>query len=102
MAVTTCYQCGSTYQSNHCKSCHRSFSGQGAFDSHRTGTYEPNTRRCLTDKEMEESGRWRITEKGLTTSAKMSEEAKARLKAVAHDDPFDDPSDGSMGGAVRW
>ena len=31
----------------HCAACHRTFSTVIAFDKHRRGTYEPDTRHCV-------------------------------------------------------
>lgn len=51
--------CGSKWsgvERAHCPSCHKTFNSVYAFDKHRTGTYEPNTRRCLTTEEMTARG----------------------------------------------
>lgn len=34
-----------------CRACGRNFATIEGFDAHRTGTYEPNTRRCLQPEE---------------------------------------------------
>jgi hypothetical protein len=39
-----------------CGACGRTFSSVTAFDRHRAGTFEPLTRRCLTDEEIEARG----------------------------------------------
>jgi hypothetical protein len=39
-----------------CSVCKKEFVSVTDFDVHRTGTYEPNTRRCLTDVEMTSRG----------------------------------------------
>ncbi len=31
----------------HCAACHRTFTAITAFDKHRRGTYEPDTRHCV-------------------------------------------------------
>jgi hypothetical protein len=39
-----------------CTGCGLFFAGMGAFDRHRTGTYQPLTRRCMNATEMLASG----------------------------------------------
>lgn len=51
-----CEQVWSGVERAHCKSCHKTFNSVYAFDKHRTGTYEPCTRRCMTTEEMEAKG----------------------------------------------
>ena len=41
---------------NQCPTCQELFNSTGVFDRHRTGTYTPNTRRCLTVSEMTAKG----------------------------------------------
>jgi hypothetical protein len=38
---------------NQCAACEEYFNSTGAFTKHRVGSYEPDTRRCLTVAEME-------------------------------------------------
>jgi hypothetical protein len=52
---------------NGCSGCREDFASVSAFDRHRVGTFEPNDRRCMDDREMlaagmevDERGRWRI------------------------------------------
>lgn len=40
-----------------CAACGEHFHSVGAFDMHRTGTYQPLTRRCLSPDEMRSAGR---------------------------------------------
>jgi alpha-D-ribose 1-methylphosphonate 5-triphosphate synthase subunit PhnL len=50
-----CNQCGRRWfglSEGHCTVCHTNFSSDKSFDLHRVGEYEPDTRRCLTEKEM--------------------------------------------------
>lgn len=35
-----------------CRGCHQMFTSLSAFDLHRTGKFENNKRRCLTEQEM--------------------------------------------------
>lgn len=39
-----------------CTACGLFFSSVSAFDRHRTGTYQPNTRRCMCASEMLAAG----------------------------------------------
>ena len=39
-------------QRNQCPSCEKFFNSNASFDKHRTGTFEPPTRRCMTTEEM--------------------------------------------------
>lgn len=39
-----------------CTGCGLFFSSVSAFDKHRTGTYQPNTRRCMNASEMLAAG----------------------------------------------
>lgn len=39
-----------------CSACGEYFHSVGAFDRHRTGTYQPLARRCLSTHEMRERG----------------------------------------------
>lgn len=41
-----------TGQRNQCPTCGDYFNSNHAFDKHRTGSYTPNKRRCLTADEM--------------------------------------------------
>jgi len=41
---------------NHCPSCQEYFNSSGTFDRHRTGSYDPPQRRCLSIQEMEAKG----------------------------------------------
>ena len=48
-----------------CRGCGEEFDNTRAFDDHRTGTHEPDTRRCRTPEEMraqrqtqDKAGRW--------------------------------------------
>lgn len=45
-----------TGDKNQCPSCKLYFNSTAAFDRHRSGTFTPNTRRCLTVTEMLEKG----------------------------------------------
>ena len=38
---------------NQCPACHEYFNSSTAFDQHRVGSFEPDTRRCLTVAEMQ-------------------------------------------------
>lgn len=52
-------RCGATWSGKrleHCAVCHLTFTGTTAGDKHRTGSYWPDERRCLTDEEMREKG----------------------------------------------
>lgn len=40
----------------HCPACCETFSGTSTGDAHRTGTFDPPGRRCLTSDEMREAG----------------------------------------------
>lgn len=72
-----CQVCGAQFNGSdssggHCKGgtfggCCQSFRSMSGFDKHRTGRFEPNTRRCLTPDEMtakgwarDEHGAWRL------------------------------------------
>ena len=57
-----------------CTLCGRTFRSVSGFDAHRTGTYDPPARRCLTETEMDakgmvrtSTGRW--VEKAMPQSA---------------------------------
>ena len=39
-----------------CQGCFEYFNSEAAFNLHRTGTYQPLTRRCLSTEEMQELG----------------------------------------------
>lgn len=39
-----------------CSGCGEHFHSVGAFDKHRTGTYQPLARRCLSTDEMRDTG----------------------------------------------
>lgn len=39
-----------------CGSCGRYFGGLTAFDTHRAGTYRPDTRHCLSDEALQALG----------------------------------------------
>jgi hypothetical protein len=57
--MTTCRDCGATWTGKrieHCTVCHQTFTGTKAGDKHRTGTYVPLARRCLTADEMRAKG----------------------------------------------
>ena len=46
----TCPTCGARWaglNTNHCTSCHNTFTGIAAFDKHRTGKHDNDTRHCL-------------------------------------------------------
>lgn len=58
-----------------CGGCCRTFSSDGAGDSHRTGPGD--NRRCLTDIELVDRD-FRLTDRGWTNSKPMSEEVLAR------------------------
>jgi hypothetical protein len=45
-----------TNDHNQCPTCSEYFNSTYAFDKHRVGSYEPNTRRCLETPEMELKG----------------------------------------------
>lgn len=54
----TC-RCGAKWTGlrvEHCGACHLTFSCTQAGDRHRTGTFTPDTRRCLDVDEMEAKG----------------------------------------------
>lgn len=56
--MTTC-KCGATWSGKrleHCTVCHETFTGTSAGDKHRTGTYWPDERRCLSVDEMAAKG----------------------------------------------
>ncbi len=47
---TTCRGCKRGWnglKTCHCGACHQTFSTVKAFDQHRRGTYEPDTRHCV-------------------------------------------------------
>jgi hypothetical protein len=52
----TKYDAGLRGQQNQCPTCGELFGRNRTFDMHRTGTYEPPQRRCLTEHEMREKG----------------------------------------------
>lgn len=57
--MTTTCKCGTTWTGKrveHCTACHETFTGTSAGDRHRTGTYAPMARRCLTLDEMRTAG----------------------------------------------
>lgn len=39
-----------------CRTCRRTFAGIVAFDTHRTGSFTPLARRCMTVAEMRAAG----------------------------------------------
>lgn len=45
-----------TGQRNQCPTCGEYFTRNSVFDKHRTGTFAPPARRCLTVPEMEAAG----------------------------------------------
>ena len=55
---------------NECPGCGQLFNSTAAFDKHRTGSYNPPERRCLTGQEMLAKGMamsgagWWVTESG--------------------------------------
>ena len=56
-----CKGCGGTWSgfaACHCPTCHLNFVSVNAFDDHRIGDYEPNSRRCLTVVELKALGAW--------------------------------------------
>lgn len=67
---TTCPHCGDVYgpdDTGHCTGgrfdgCCETFASNHAFDRHRTGKYDPPSRRCLTVQELEAKG-WTRTGK---------------------------------------
>jgi len=45
-----CAKCANRWsglKTAHCGACHETFTTVGAFDKHRRGTYEPDTRHCV-------------------------------------------------------
>ena len=54
---------GSDRSGGHCMSCHLSFSSNGAFDGHRTGSFAQR-RRCLTPEELTGKG-WTVSDEGM-------------------------------------
>lgn len=61
MAISTCTACGEIFHS------------VTAFDKHRIGTFEPNTRHCMTTDEMIDAG-LDIDKKGHWVTELMSQE----------------------------
>ena len=54
----TC-KCGAQWSGKrieHCDACHETFTGTSAGDKHRTGSYVPMERRCLSADEMRALG----------------------------------------------
>jgi hypothetical protein len=78
-----------------CGACGKEFSGVTAFDAHRTGTYNPPTRRCLSTHEMLERGFAEET-KGSRVKWYQVEKREALLRAYPRktgtSDEEEDPS----------
>lgn len=60
-----------------CSKCKKVFNSTYAFDTHRTGTYMPDNRRCLTTEEM--------LSVGMDTNSFDRWVSKLRVKAVGED-----------------
>lgn len=57
--MTTCPDCSETWggkRLEHCTACHETFTATSSGDRHRTGSYFPDERRCLTPDEMRAKG----------------------------------------------
>lgn len=64
-----CPECKQTFSPSgggHCRSCHRTFSSDRAYDKHRVGPMD--ARRCVGELESP----WRITDRGWTPFEKLS------------------------------
>ncbi len=64
---------------SYCRACNQTFNSVRSFDFHRTGTYEPMRRRCLSVEEM--------VALGMTQNAKGWWQMPARVKVVAGSTP---------------
>lgn len=63
-----------------CAACNLVFNSTASFDFHRVGTYEPDTRRCLTLVEMRQKG---MVQDGRGQWVKPGRKVVARDTAIA-------------------
>ena len=107
----TC-KCGASWTGKrieHCDACHETFTGTSAGDKHRTGSYVPMERRCLSADEMralgmEQNARGVWTLGGVSPWAGVVEsDATGRPLSASDDSPrvvgADDGSAGAEGRA---
>src|SRR5881392_505687 len=58
--------------SSYCASCGKDFAGDTYFDRHRTGTHDPDTRRCKSTIELIEDGMRPMTDDEMRASRRHS------------------------------
>jgi hypothetical protein len=81
--MTTHPACGKTWTGarfEHCPECCETFSGADSGDRHRTGTFDPLDRRCLSADEMREIGLRLIG--GVWRGKAAPEELRAKWRAM--------------------